>query len=166
MLIAIISANIFSSACFSDTGRSRNDEILCCLHDLLFEREVELDMLSLVGLHKVDSWIQLERNLIVLRFLTVCKKTERTSFIFQNEEFFSFGGIICKEDLLSVNISPYDDSKGMDKFHIIFWREFLLIPNLFNLIDVEQQTICFSNIIYCSSFLFWASSIDIDELRQ
>lgn len=98
--------------------------------------------------------------------MAVSKKTESSSFVFENEKFLGFRGVVSEEDLLSVDVSPDYYCESMNKLHVIFRGEFLLIPNLFYLIDVQKQTVCLSDVFNDTCFFLCICSIDIDELGE
>ncbi len=106
------------------------------------------------------------RQLILFRLEAICEKTEGPGFVFKNEELFSLHWVVSEEDLFSVNIPPDNYSKGVDKLHLVFGRELLLLPDCLDLVDVEEETFSAMRVVNHSFLLLLVLAVDVDEFWE
>lgn len=106
------------------------------------------------------------RQLILFRFEAICEKIEGPGFVFKNEELFSLHWVVSEEDLFSVNIPPDNYSKGVDKLHLVFGRELLLLPDCLDLVNVEEETFSAMRVVNHSFLLLLVLAVDVDEFWE
>lgn len=108
----------------------------------------------------------MKTHLVFFRFLAVGEEREGSGFILENEELFCLGWVFGEEDLFPVDVSPDNDSQCVNQFHLVFGRELLFVPNLLDLIDIQQKSVCLPHVLGHSCPFLFARCVDIDQLWE